>query len=349
MPASEVDPEAMILGGFMDPPRRSDRPGPPPTALLLMRRDSWRVLVGCRSRQHRHRDRGVAVDREGSRRCAPTWFVVTPEENHRATFRLTVVVPAYIEEGASARPCSDCGASSTPSAATAGSRSSSSTTVRPTAPRREARAAGAGRRPPRENRGKGAAVRAGVLAARGRTIAFTDADLAYAPRADARPARAGRGRAGTSWSAAGATTDTTTLVRARRAPRDRRRAINLLTQAVLLGQYRDTQCGLKAFRSDVARLIFAHSRVDGFAFDVEVFHLVERYQLSLTEVPVGVENSGRSTVHVVRDALRLVRDLFRVRQWSVRGPLRPHRRRPPRRRARGDLRTASIGGPGARR
>ena len=91
-------------------------------------------------------------------------------------------------------------------------------------------------------------------------------------------------------------TDTTTLVRARRLREIGGRVINLLTRAVLLGQYRDTQCGLKAFRSDVARLIFAHTRVDGFAFDVEVFHLVERYHLSLTEVPVRVENSARSTV-----------------------------------------------------
>jgi dolichyl-phosphate beta-glucosyltransferase len=88
---------------------------------------------------------------------------------------------------------------------------------------------------------------------------------------------------------------------------------------VLLGQYRDTQCGLKAFRSDVARAIFGHSRIDGFAFDVEVFYLVEEYNLSLTEVPVKVENSTRSTVHVVRDAGRLVRDLFRIRRWSEQG------------------------------
>ncbi len=69
------------------------------------------------------------------------------------------------------------------------------------------------------------------------------------------------------------------------------RAINLLTRIVLLGNYRDTQCGLKAFRSDVAQVIFGHSRIDGFAFDVEVFHLVEAYQLSLAEVPVRVVNS----------------------------------------------------------
>ena len=88
---------------------------------------------------------------------------------------------------------------------------------------------------------------------------------------------------------------------------------------MLLGHYRDTQCGLKGFRSDVARLIFSHTLVDGFAFDVEVFHLIERYHLSLTEVPVRVENSSRSTVRVARDALRLVRDLFLVRRWSVEG------------------------------
>ena len=89
---------------------------------------------------------------------------------------------------------------------------------------------------------------------------------------------------------------------------------------MLLGQYRDTQCGLKAFRSDVARLIFAHARVDGFAFDVEVFHLVERYRLSLAEVPVrGRELGAVHRAGSSRDALRLVRDLFRIRQWSAAG------------------------------
>ena len=82
----------------------------------------------------------------------------------------------------------------------------------------------------------------------------------------------------------------------------------------LLGRYRDTQCGLKAMRSDVGRLLFTHSRIDGFAFDVELFQLVERYRLTLTEVPVEVANSSRSTVSIARDALRLVRDLFRIRR-----------------------------------
>ena len=168
------------------------------------------------------------------------------------------------------------------------------------------------------NLGKGAAIRSGVLVANGRSIVFTDADLSYSP--DQIPAIVETIERG--WDVVVGSRrhlDTTTLVRAGRLREIGGRAINLLTRAVLLGHYRDTQCGLKGFRSDVARLIFSHSFVDGFAFDVEVFHLVERYHLSLTEVPVRVANSSRSTVRVVRDAMRLIRDLFLVRRWSVEG------------------------------
>jgi dolichyl-phosphate beta-glucosyltransferase len=162
------------------------------------------------------------------------------------------------------------------------------------------------------NRGKGAAVRAGVLAAHGRTVAFTDADLSYPPLQIMRFLE----RVEEGWDVAVGSrqhTDTLTVVRAGRLREAGGRVINVLTGVVLLGRYRDTQCGLKAMRSDVGRLVFSHARIDGFAFDVELFHLVERYRLTLTEVPVEVVNSSRSTVRVARDALRLVRDLFRVR------------------------------------
>jgi dolichyl-phosphate beta-glucosyltransferase len=168
------------------------------------------------------------------------------------------------------------------------------------------------------NRGKGAAVRAGMLAARGRSVVFTDADLAYAPRQVVRVLE----ELESGWDVVVGSrkhTDTNTLVRAGRLREIGGRGINLLTHAVLLGQYRDTQCGLKGFRSDVARLVFSHTRIDGFAFDVEVFHLVERYRLSLAEVPVEVENSEQSTVRVVRDALTLLRDLGRVLRGGRRG------------------------------
>ena len=168
------------------------------------------------------------------------------------------------------------------------------------------------------NRGKGAAVRTGILAANGRAVAFTDADLAYAP-AQLVPLLAG---VEDGWDVVVGSrrhTETTTLVRARRLREVGGRLINWLTYAVLLGHYRDTQCGLKAFRSDVAEVLFTKARIEGFAFDVEVFHLVERYHLSLLEVPVEVVNSARSSVRVARDGLRLVRDLSRILRGGRKG------------------------------
>ncbi|MGI8662924.1 MAG: glycosyltransferase [Acidimicrobiales bacterium] len=169
-----------------------------------------------------------------------------------------------------------------------------------------------------DNRGKGAAVRAGVLAAHGRTVAFTDADLAYEPSQLVHFVEAVEA----GWDVVVGSRkadDTRTLVRAGRLREIGGRAVNWLTHAVLLGHHRDTQCGLKAFRSDTARLLFSRARINGFAFDVELFVIVERNGLALTEVPVTVANTTRSTVHVARDAARLVRDLFRVRRWAREG------------------------------
>jgi dolichyl-phosphate beta-glucosyltransferase len=168
------------------------------------------------------------------------------------------------------------------------------------------------------NRGKGAAVRAGMLAARGRTVAFTDADLAYPPE----QLLGLLAKVEEGWDVVVGSrkhVGTTTLVRARRVRALTSRAFNLLTELVLLGQYRDTQCGLKAFRSDVARLIFSRTRVDRFAFDVEVFHLAERYRLSLAEVPVTLANTATSSIRVGIDAARMLADLWRIRRWAGQG------------------------------
>jgi len=162
------------------------------------------------------------------------------------------------------------------------------------------------------NRGKGAAVRAGVLAARGRTVAYTDADLAYPP-AQLLHLLAEVEAGADMVVGSRRHVETTTLVRARRLRELTGRLFNLLTQLILLGRYRDTQCGLKAFRSDVARMLFARSTLDRFAFDVELFHMAERYRLSLVEVPVELANTSQSSVRVALDALRMVRDLIVLR------------------------------------
>jgi glycosyltransferase involved in cell wall biosynthesis len=168
------------------------------------------------------------------------------------------------------------------------------------------------------NRGKGAAVRAGVLAATGRTVAFTDADLSYAPS----QLFALLDDVESGWDVvvgSRAHADTQTVVRRSAVRAVGGRVINWITRPVLRGRYRDTQCGIKAFRSDAAKLIFGRARVDGFAFDIELFVIVERNELALTEAPVTVSNTSRSTVNAARDGWRLVRDLWRIRRWARAG------------------------------
>lgn len=168
------------------------------------------------------------------------------------------------------------------------------------------------------NRGKGAAVRAGMAAATGEVRAFIDADLSYPPEQLLRLHAA----VVEGWDVVVGSrkhVETTTLVKARRLRELSGRVFNLLTEIVLLGQYRDTQCGLKAVRGDVAGMLFPRMRVDRFAFDVELFHLAERDRLSVLEVPVTLANSDASTVRLGRDSLGMVRDLFRIRRWAGAG------------------------------
>lgn len=190
-----------------------------------------------------------------------------------------------------------------------------------TAANAEAAGAAVVRQP--ENRGKGAAVRAGVLAARGRSVVFTDADLAYPPEMIVPMLDALED----GWDVVVGSRrheETTTLVRARRIRELGGRAVNWLTHLVLLGHFRDTQCGIKGFRSDIGTALFERTTIDGFAFDVEVFLIAEQDRYSLLEVPVRVENRQGSSVRIVRDTGRLLRDLIRIRRAAGKGAYRPN-------------------------
>jgi putative flippase GtrA len=174
-----------------------------------------------------------------------------------------------------------------------------------------------------ENRGKGAAVRAGALAAHGRAVVFTDADLAYQPQLVLSLLH----EIEQGWDIVVGSrrhSQTDTVVRARRIREVGGSLINRLTHLVLLGRFRDTQCGIKGFRGDVATTLFERTRIDGFAFDVELFLMAEQDQLSLLEVPVSVENRAGSSVSLVRDGAQLIMDLVRIRGWAGDGLYLPN-------------------------
>ncbi len=169
-----------------------------------------------------------------------------------------------------------------------------------------------------ENLGKGGAVRVGMLRASGRSRVFLDADLAYGPDEVIRL----MSEIEKGWDVVVGSRRDSRLVTHTSAGLLRDvggRLVNLATHVLLLGQYRDTQAGCKGFRGDVAELIFSKTRLNGFSFDIEIFHLVERWRLTLKEIPMTPASTEASTVNLVRDTLILLGDLGRIRRWSARG------------------------------
>lgn len=169
-----------------------------------------------------------------------------------------------------------------------------------------------------QNLGKGGAVREGMRVARGRSRVFLDADLAYGPDEIIRIV----GELEAGWDVVVGSRRDSRLVTQTSAGLVRDvggRLVNLATHVLLLGQYRDTQAGCKGFRSDVAELIFSKTQLNGFSFDIEIFHLVERWRLTLKEIPMSVAETDASTVNLVSDTMQLLADLGRIRRWSARG------------------------------
>ena len=169
-----------------------------------------------------------------------------------------------------------------------------------------------------ENLGKGGAVRVGMLRASGRSRVFLDADLAYGPDEVIRL----MSEIEKGWDVVVGSRRESRLVTQTSAGLLRDvggRLVNLATHVLLLGQYRDTQAGCKGFRGDVAELIFEKTKLNGFSFDIEIFHLVERWRLTLKEISMVPRATEESTVNLVRDTLVLLSDLARIRRWSARG------------------------------
>jgi dolichyl-phosphate beta-glucosyltransferase len=77
----------------------------------------------------------------------------------------------------------------------------------------------------------------------------------------------------------------------------------------------DTQCGFKAFRRERCQVVFEQQRVEGFGFDPEVLFLAQRQGLRIAEIPVRWAHDSATKVHVVRDSLRMLADLFVIR-WN---------------------------------
>ena len=175
----------------------------------------------------------------------------------------------------------------------------------------------------RPHRGKGAAVRAGMLAANGMYRMIADADWSMCPEQALLmlpPVLHGYDVA----------------IASRELPDSQRsgepawrhwigRTYNQLVQQVVLPGILDTQCGFKVFRAEAARAIFSRTHEDGWAFDVEVLAIAREYGLRVVEVPIDWHHDRNSRVRPLRDAPSMFAALFRIRARLMMGvPDIPH-------------------------
>jgi Glycosyltransferases involved in cell wall biogenesis len=164
------------------------------------------------------------------------------------------------------------------------------------------------------NRGKGAAVRSGLLAAQKPIALFSDADLStpleeipkvIEPIAD--------GEVDIAFGSRGL--DRRLIGQHQPWRREQAgRIFNLLVRFATDLPFWDTQCGFKAFRLDVCRPILEAARVNGFAFDVELLYLAERAGLRIREIPVRWNHAEGSKVRFFRDSLRMLREVIALRR-----------------------------------
>jgi glycosyltransferase involved in cell wall biosynthesis len=93
-----------------------------------------------------------------------------------------------------------------------------------------------------------------------------------------------------------------------------------LSGRVLLGlKYRDTQCGFKLFKRDVALRLFSLQKMDGFAFDAEILYLAKKFGYSVKEVGVTWRDQKGSKVNIAKDSFKMLRDLVKIRINELNG------------------------------
>lgn len=168
-----------------------------------------------------------------------------------------------------------------------------------------------------ENRGKGNAIRRGILEAQGEYRFICDADLSmpieelpkFLP-----PTLADFDIAIGSREAPGAIRYNEPSYRHLGG-----RAINLVIRMFILPGLNDTQCGFKCFHADAAETLFRQQTLPGWSFDIEILYLARRKKLRLREIPIQWYFDPESKVSAVRDAVRMIGDIFRIHLNALRG------------------------------
>ena len=165
------------------------------------------------------------------------------------------------------------------------------------------------------NRGKGYSVRNGVLSASGDFVLFSDADLSTPiEELDRLLAAALNEKADVVVGSRGL--DRRFIQKHQSAVRETGgRLFNVMVRVLLGLDIHDTQCGFKLFRRASVQPAFQKQTIDGFGFDPELLFLMSRQGLKILELPVRWRHVEGSKIRFLRDGVRMLTDLLRIR-WN---------------------------------
>jgi dolichyl-phosphate beta-glucosyltransferase len=162
------------------------------------------------------------------------------------------------------------------------------------------------------NMGKGAAVRRGMLEARGDYRIFSDADFST-PITEADRVLDHLQRHDVVIGSRAL--DASYIKEHQPWYREHMgKVFNLLVQLVAVPGIHDTQCGFKGFTARAAEEVFSRTRIEGFGFDVEALYVARRLGFRIEEIPVVWYNDPRSKLDPIKDSLRMFTELLRVRR-----------------------------------
>ncbi len=168
------------------------------------------------------------------------------------------------------------------------------------------------------NRGKGYAVRNGMLNARGEVVVFSDADLSSPieemPKLLAALAAGADIAIGSRWLRAELQTQRQSLHRQLFG-----RVFNVLLRIILGLRFKDTQCGFKAFTRQASQTILPLQRIERWGFDPEILFLARKFGFRVEEVPVVWGHSGDTRIHPVVDGVRMFWEMVRIRWYDLTG------------------------------
>jgi len=165
------------------------------------------------------------------------------------------------------------------------------------------------------NRGKGYAVRHGMLQVQADYILFSDADLA-APIEEITKLQAALNDKTPIAIGSRPLKESTLEIRQPWYREMLGRAFNKAVQLLAVKGIDDTQCGFKIFRNDVAKDIFSRCKLDGFGFDFESLIIARDLGYTIAEVPIRWSHQEGSKVILLRDGPRMLRDLIKIRMWG---------------------------------